>query len=546
MSRDEIESAAGLAVRGAEAVAGAAEARTRLMDDSVPGLLAEKDATLWGPEAVSEAEIRLGWLDTFRRSRDLLPQLAALREELSGLDHVVLAGMGGSSLAPEVIARTLGVPLTVLDTTDPHQMRAALADRLHRTVVVVSSKSGSTVETDAHRRAYEQALRDAGITEVGRHFVIVTDPGSPLELTARDMGAHLVLADPDVGGRYSALTAFGLVPSALAGVKVAELLDQAEDFASSIGRDQDNPALALGAALAAAASAGRDKVALIDDGTGITGLADWAEQLLAESTGKKGVGILPVVLETPTAPGASGDDVLAVTIGGALAQTAMPGSGARPDVSVNGPLGAQFLVWEAATAFAGRLLGINPFDQPNVTESKDNTKALLDTGLPAEEPVATDGVVEIYAEAGAGVTTVAEALRWLLDRAAAPGYVAIMAFLDRFGDAQAAHLRPALAQASGRPVTFGWGPRFLHSTGQYHKGGPQTGAFLQITGAVVDDVPVPGQPYTFGQLQAAQAAGDRQALHGRGRPVLRLHLTDRDSGLAQLLESARSLEARAG
>ena len=200
--------------------------------------------------------------------------------------------MGGSSLAPEVITRTLGRPMTVLDTTDPGQVRAALADRLDRTVVVVASKSGTTVETDSHRRAYWQAFLDAGLSkaEAGRRFVVVTDPGSPLEAIAQEMGAFVVLADPNVGGRFSALTAFGLVPSALAGVPVAELLDEAEELMESLGRDRDNPALALGAALGGAARAGRDKVALISDGSGIDGLGDWAEQLLAESTGKSGRG----------------------------------------------------------------------------------------------------------------------------------------------------------------------------------------------------------------------------------------------------------------
>ncbi len=542
----EVEAAAGLAVRGADAVAGAAAARQLLVDAGVPGLLAEKDPTLWGEAAESEAKIRLGWVDTVRRSRELLPAVAALREELAGLDHVVLAGMGGSSLAPEVIARTLGVDLTVLDTTDPHQIRAALADRLERTVVVVSSKSGSTVETDSHRRAYWQAFSDAGVAEVGRRFVVVTDPGSPLEALAREMGAHVVLADPDVGGRYSALTAFGLVPSALAGVRVAELLDQAEEFSRSLGAGEDNPALTLGAALGAATSGGRDKVALIDDGSGITGLGDWAEQLIAESTGKDGTGILPVVVETPTSPGATGDDVLTVTLGGSLAPAEVPGSGVSPHVAVNGPLGAQFLVWEAATALAGRLLGINPFDQPNVTESKDNTKRILAAGLPERTPLFVEGAIEVYADDAGGAATVKAALAWLLDEIGATGYLAVMAYLDRFGDASVAEVRPALAAASGRPVTFGWGPRFLHSTGQYHKGGPQTGAFLQITGAVADDLAVPGQPYTFGQLQAAQAAGDRQALAGRGRPLLWLHLTDRAEGAAQLLAAARSLGGTGG
>jgi glucose-6-phosphate isomerase len=548
----EVESAAGLSVRGADTAPGAPQARETLVGASVPGLLAEKDPTLWGPAAESEAEIRLGWVDTFRRSRELVPRLASLRQELAGLDHVVLAGMGGSSLAPEVITRTLGVPLTVLDTTDPHQVRAALADRLDRTVVVISSKSGSTVETDSHRRAYWQAFEDAGLTDIGRRFVIVTDPGSPLEKLGRDMGAHVFLADPDVGGRYSALTAFGLVPAALAGVKVSELLDQAEEFSASIGRDDsaaagasaaggENPALALGSALGGGALSGRDKVALVDDGTGITGLGDWAEQLLAESTGKEGTGILPVVVENPSAAGATGDDVLTVTVGGALTAQDYPAPGVTPHVCVNGPLGAQFLAWEVATALAGRLLGINPFDQPNVTESKENTKKILASGLPEQTPLFTDGAVEVYADHVGGATSLAGALSWLLDSAGPTGYIAVMAYLDRFGDTAVAGLRPPLAAASGRPVTFGWGPRFLHSTGQYHKGGPQVGSFLQITGVVTDDLDIPGQPYTFGQLQAAQAAGDRQALSGRGRPLLWLHLIDRTAGAAQILAAAASM-----
>ena len=538
---EDIETAGGVVVHGAASVPGAEQARAALVEAGVPGLLVAKDPTLWGPAAEPEASIRLGWVDTFCRSRELLPRLAELRTELDDLDHVVLAGMGGSSLAPEVISLTLGKELTVLDTTDPGQVRAALSDRLARSVVVVSSKSGSTVETDSHRRAYLQAFLDSGLTpaEAGRHFVIVTDPGSPLEAVATEMGAAIILADPDVGGRFSALTAFGLVPAALAGVDVAELLDQAEALYTALDSAKDNPGLALGVALgSAAASDGRDKVALVDDGTGISGLGDWAEQLIAESTGKEGKGILPVVVETPAAPGATGEDVLTVTVGGALAPGAQPGGGIAPHLTVNGPLGAQFLVWEYATAVAGRLLGINPFDQPNVTESKDNTKHLLTAGLPDETPSFVDGAIAGY---GPGVNVV-DALTKLLNGTATGGYLAVMAYLDRFADADVAEVRALLAAASGeRAVTFGWGPRFLHSTGQYHKGGPQVGSFLQITGEVPEDLPVPGQPYTFGVLQAAQAGGDRQALAQRGRPLLHLHLANRELGIAQLLDAARAI-----
>jgi hypothetical protein len=406
----------------------------------------------------------------------------------------------------------------------------------------VASKSGSTVETDSHRRAYWQAFLDAGLSEseAGRHFVIVTDPGSPLEATGREMGATVMLADPDVGGRYSALTAFGLVPTALAGVDVAELLDQAEALFETLSEEKDNPALALGVALGAAVvNDGRDKLALVDDGTGITGLGDWAEQLVAESTGKNGRGILPVVVESPTAPGATGEDVLTVTVGGALGPEVVPGGGVIPHVAVNGPLGAQFLAWEYATAIAGRILGINPFDQPNVTESKDNTKQILATGLPSDAPAFHDGAVTVFGSLAANLE---DALRQLLTGIAPGGYLAVMAYLDRFGDAAVAEVRPALARASpGRAVTFGWGPRFLHSTGQYHKGGPQVGSYLQITGNVEQDLSVPGREYSFEVLQAAQAAGDRQALASRARPLLHLHLTDREAGVARLLEAARSL-----
>jgi glucose-6-phosphate isomerase len=534
------EGAAGLAVFGADAVPGAAEVRAALVRDGIPGLLTAKDPTLWGEDAEAEAKIRLGWLDTVQRSRALLPQLAELTAELSDLDHVVLAGMGGSSLAPEVICRTLNRPLTVLDTTDPQQVRAAIADRLPRTVLVVASKSGSTVETDSHRRAYWQAFLDSGLTEAeaGRRIVVITDPGSPLEAVARDLGAYVVLADPEVGGRYSALTAFGLVPAALAGVDVAELLDQAEALAGSLARDTDNPALALGAALGAAAANGRDKLALIEDGTGICGLGDWIEQLIAESTGKQGTGILPVVVEEPESPGATGDDVLTATVGGALMPGTIPGAGVAPQVAVNGPLGAHFLAWEFATAIAGHVLRINPFDQPNVAESKENTAKILEEKRLAEEPLLVEGAVEIYWSQGA---TLEEVLGDFLAGVEPGGYVAIMAYLDRVGEVGAGALRTYLANATPRPVTFGWGPRFLHSTGQYHKGGPQHGSFLQITGAVTEDLAIPGRPYTFGELEAAQAAGDRQALVGRGRPLLRLHLTDRAAGLTQLLGAAEAL-----
>jgi glucose-6-phosphate isomerase len=526
----------------------AGQAAAKLAADGVPQALAAKDPNLWGPVAAPEASVRLGWLDAPRTSRALLGTLAAAASDAreDGLDHIVLAGMGGSSLAPEVIARTSGVPLTLLDTTDPQTVARALADRLESTLVVVSSKSGSTIETDSHRRIYEQAFAGLGLSpeQIARRFVVVTDPGSPLEATARQAGYQVVLADPNVGGRYSALTAFGLVPTALAGADPARLLDEADAVSPALAGTADNPGLDLGAALAGYALAGHDKAVLADRGSGLPGFGDWAEQLIAESTGKNGRGILPVAVGGEDAPGFSpGPDLHLVGLGHPTSPV---------DTSVAGPLGAQFLVWEYAVAVAGRLLGINPFDQPNVAESKENTARLLaeagDGPLPAGQPLFTEGAVEVHAEPGVlpGAADLAAVLDALLLALPPAGYLAVMAYLDRDGDRDAATVREALAMRTTHPVTFGWGPRFLHSTGQYHKGGPQTGVFLQITGTASGDVPVPGRPFTLGRLQRAQALGDLGALRQRGRPAVRLHLRDRQAGLRQLLAAAGTSVRGAG
>jgi glucose-6-phosphate isomerase len=504
----------------------------------VPERLAAKDATLWGPEAEPEAAKRLGWLDLPKTSESLLPRLASLWADLQAeqLDHVVLVGMGGSSLAPEVITGVEGVPLTVLDSTDPRQVKRTLTDRLERTIVVVSSKSGGTIETDSHRRAFEAAFTEAGI-DPRRRMIVITDPDSPLEGIARDGGYRDVfLADPDVGGRYSALSAFGLVPSALAGVDVSHLLESAAAAAATLGHVAANSALALGAVLGEGAAIGKDKVLIVERDRGMRGFADWAEQLIAESTGKEGKGLLPVVLghTEPKSVRLTNDSHLIVL-----------GQRSRENVGtfVNGQLGAMFLAWEYAVAVAGRLIGINPFDQPNVQESKDNTARLLaEEVLPEGAPVFVDGPVEVHAKGDLGpARDLAGVLLALLGSIDDRGYLAVMAYLDRETDAHAAHLRDAIGSATDRPVTFGWGPRFLHSTGQYHKGGPANGSFLQITGVNTDDVPIPGRPYTFGRLQMAQALGDVAALEQRDRPIVRLHLRDRTAGLQHLLAAAQQL-----
>ncbi|SFT07289.1 glucose-6-phosphate isomerase [Saccharopolyspora flava] len=527
----------------------AAEARPlveRLTADAVAGKLAAQDATLWGPDAEPEASIRLSWTTLAESSRPLLAEIDALRAELhaDGLDRVVLAGMGGSSLAPEVITGTAGVPLTVLDTTDPGQVADALAGDLDRTVLVVSSKSGTTVETDSHRRIFEKAFEQNGIDPVTR-IIVVTDPGSPMETAAREAGYRKVFtADPNVGGRYSALTAFGLVPAGLAGADIAGLLDDAATAFKALSADSDhNPAVQLGAAIGAAHSQGAEKLVFADTGSGIAGFGDWVEQLIAESTGKNGTGVLPVVVENADAPGYAdaGADATTVAIGPRI-DTAQ--------ISTTGPLGGQMLLWEFATAIAGRLLGINPFDQPDVEAAKKAARALLDgpAGGPAATPAAVDGSVEVHPSgdwASAGVGTVAEALRAFLATAPKGGYLAIQAYLDRLDDASAAVLRTELARRTGLQTTFGWGPRFLHSTGQYHKGGHQNGVFLQITGDSEADLEVPDRPYALAGLQRAQALGDGQVLADHGRPVLRLHLTDRAAGLVELVKAVQTLGGQA-
>lgn len=513
-----------------------------LVEQRVASALARQDPTLWGEAAQPEAARRLAWVGLPETSRPLLATIEALRADLhaDGIDRVVLAGMGGSSLAPEVICATDKMPLTVLDTTDPGQVADALAGDLARTVLVVSSKSGSTVETDSHRRVFAAAFAAAGL-DPAAHLVVVTDPGSPLQQIADAEGYRSVItADPDVGGRYSALSAFGLVPAGLAGVDIANLLDDAAQAAPLLAVDDPaNPALRLAAALAAGHAAGADKVVLADTGSGIVGFGDWAEQLIAESTGKDGTGLLPVVVEGPTAAGFAdiGPDATPVAIGPGVPTAA---------VAVTGTLGGQLLLWEHAIAVVGRLLGINPFDQPDVEAAKVAARALLNgADRPAVAPAFVDGEVAGYPVGDwlpAGVTTLSDALHALV-RVATPelGYLAVQAYLDRIADASAAVLRTELARRSRQQTTFGWGPRFLHSTGQYHKGGHQNGAFLQLTGAVVDDIPVPGTAFTLGALQRAQAWGDAEVLAARGRPVLRLHLADRPAGLVQVTHAVQEL-----
>jgi glucose-6-phosphate isomerase len=516
-----------------------------LVEDRIASRIFAKDHTLWGPDAEAESAIRLGWVEAATVSQALVAPILELRDALraEGVTRIVLCGMGGSSLAPEVMAGTAGVELSVLDSTDPEQVSAALADRLTETAIVVSSKSGSTLETDSQRRIFEQAFNEAGLDAKSR-IIIVTDPGSPLDKASREAGYRQVFnADPNVGGRYSALTAFGLVPCGLAGVDIQAFLDEAEEAAEILNDDApENIGLALGAALGGTKPL-RNKVVIAEDGSGIVGFADWAEQLIAESTGKLGTGVLPVVAG-PQSPEVSGgaEDVLVVRLVAADADVEL----GENEVAIAGGLPTQMMVWEFATAVAGRLLGINPFDQPDVEAAKVAARGLLDA-QPEPTPASfVDGVIEVRGGDWLGDSaTAADAVKSLLSQLSEDGYLSVQAYFDRLAFASLETVRDQLAALSGRPVTFGWGPRFLHSTGQFHKGGPAIGVFLQVTADAAKDLPIPERPFTFGELISAQAAGDAQVLSEHGRPVLRLHLTDRAAGVQQLQEIVAALAGQA-
>jgi glucose-6-phosphate isomerase len=516
-----------------------------LVEDRVATRIFAKDHTLWGPDAEAESAIRLGWVEAATVSRPLVDGILELRDALKaeGVTRIALCGMGGSSLAPEVIAGTAGVELTVLDSTDPEQVGAALADRLAETAIVVSSKSGSTLETDSQRRIFEHAFTEAGLDAKSR-IIVVTDPGSPLDKASREAGYRAVFnADPNVGGRYSALTAFGLVPSGLAGVDIAALLDEAEEAAEILNEDApENIGLVLGAALGGTNPL-RDKIVIAEDGSGIVGFADWAEQLIAESTGKLGTGVLPVVAGPDAPEVTSGaEDVLVVRLVSTDADVEL----GENEVAIAGGLASQMMVWEFATAVAGRLLGINPFDQPDVEAAKVAARGLLDAQPEPTPANFTDGAIEVRGGEWLGdAASATDAVAALLAQLGSDGYLSVQAYFDRLAYAQLEGVRDELAAVSGRPVTFGWGPRFLHSTGQFHKGGPAIGVFLQVTAASAQDLAIPERPFTFGELITAQAAGDAQVLSEHGRPVLRLHLTDRAAGVAQLQEIVSSLAGKA-
>ncbi len=517
-------------------------------DERVAPRLAKADATLWGAPDTPEVANRLGWLTIAKRMLDELPSLEKFDGGIArdGVRDVVLLGMGGSSLAPEVLRRCFddssgdGPRLHVLDSTDAGTISAVQAAiDPEATLFLVSSKSGGTIEP------LSLFAHFWSVSPTGSSFAAVTDPGSGLQRLAEEHHFRGVFAgDPDIGGRYSALSAFGIVPASLIGAPVSQLLvGSASAWDTQLAGDSHGlgAGVWMGAALSALAQAGRDKLTFLID-PALPGLGLWLEQLVAESTGKHGTGILPVAEEPPGEPGSYGDDRVFMHIdasGGegplADAMRAYAAAG-HPVFSVptRGPsdLGRVFLLAELAVAVAGWGLEINPFDQPNVQQAKDATNRVLDG-------YRSDGTLPTIADADEN------ALRSLIATASPPGYVAIMGYVqpsEEF-DAAVAELRSTIRDATRATTTFGYGPRFLHSTGQFHKGGPPTGRFLQILHDGPQDVDIPGQPYTFTTLKNAQATGDLQTLRELGLPAQRVRLDGDDppAALRRLTHTIKEL-----
>lgn len=462
--------------------------------------LAAKDATIWGQG--TEAPSRLGWVDLPTRSRALLPLLDALSVSMRdrGITEVILSGMGGSSLAPEVIARSYEAEtarkLTILDSTHPDLIESIMGQDLSRTIFVISSKSGSTIETTSHLAVIRQALSKQTLDPVN-HLIVVTDPDSPLDKLASEQSWRRIAGDANVGGRFSALSAFGLVPTALIGLDPSLLLDDAEEFLPEIHESAAKIALYL---------ASQDFVYFEDGKSNVPGLADWIEQLIAESTGKSGKGVLPIALNGGTPE--TEDPVIDL------------------GKSIVAPLGAHFILWEWVTALLGFLLRVDPFDQPDVQATKSKTAEVL-----------SDVASLTPSESATSIDQLATAIS---DRSKGRRYIAICAFLDPRRDRSIMELQKLLARRYRMPVAFGWGPRFLHSTGQFHKGGLHEGLFISITSKTKSQIKIPDRDFGFDSLILAQAWGDRMALVERGNPVIQIHFTDPEAEVKQLLDQFKS------
>jgi transaldolase / glucose-6-phosphate isomerase len=529
-----------------------------------PARLWRKDPTLWKKEPAHQEIIRgsLGWLTVAEMMAEQVSDLVAFANEVrsAGYRDAVLLGMGGSSLCPELFRATFpSAPayprLHVLDSTVPDAIKAL--DRnidVAHTLFVVSTKSGGTIETLSHFRTFFEQVKARALTPPGMNFVGITDPGTALEKIAHENKFRRLFLNPhDIGGRYSALSYFGLVPAALIGMDLATLLDRAiRMMHSSAGclRVEENVGVSLGAVLGALKKAGRDKVTFIVSPP-IAAFGLWVEQLIAESTGKEGTGLVPICDEPLTSPESYGSDRIFAYLRlkdasdssqdrafEALRRAGIPT--VLISVADKIDVGEEFLRWEIATATVGAILGIDAFDQPNVQESKDNTSRLLaqfeKTGkLSAATPVAASGKLGLYLGAGAkdalkGGKGFATVLRHFFELARPGDYFATMAYVapSPMIEREVADIRRTVLERLHIATTFGYGPRFLHSTGQLHKGGPNTGLFLQITQDHRDKIPIPGAPYDFGILNEAQYLGDFESLESHGRRVMRIHLGGQD------------------
>jgi glucose-6-phosphate isomerase len=565
---------------GAEDIDAYDEVLTRARDERWPERLFDRDPSIWSGDERVQAAIRdrLGWLDAPEHFREQVAALEGFAQGAreTGFTSAIVMGMGGSSLAPDVLARTFGVApgwldVRVLDSTDPENV-GRLLDHLDplQTLFIVASKSGTTTEPLAFQAEawarVEAALERAGSDQhVGDFFVAVTDPGKSVEaIPHHDELREVFLNPPDVGGRYSALTYVGLVPGALLGLDLDAVLATAGAMLARC-RDPEpsrNPGVSLGLAIGALARTGKDKLTILADPE-ISTFGAWAEQLIAESTGKHGVGVVPIDLEPVGALPSYGSDRVFVrlTIAGSAGfpeadelVAAARGAG-RPviRIALGEPLdlAAEFVRWEVAIAISGAVIGIDPFDQPNVEEAKQRTRDVLSSASDVDDVVSpTPRVVEALASEGgialigdaplrltSGEGTLVGELRRHLARRKSNAYLCLQAFIAPTAstDDALARIRRLLRDRTGRATTAGYGPRFLHSTGQLHKGGPPSGWFLQFTSDHPNDRPIPDWPYSFGQLIDAQAAGDFATIEAHDLPILRVHLgTDPDAGLATL------------
>lgn len=475
--------------------------------------VAAGNPTLWGEAAQSEASIRLGWTGPPSRWDELAQEIIAFRAELQerGITRVVLCGMGGSSLGPEVMAAPESLPLTVIDSTHPDEISPALNQDLSSAVIVVSSKSGGTVETDSQKRAFEAALLSQGL-DPAHHIVVVTDPGSPLDQASRDAGYRIFEGDPTIGGRFSAISPFGMVPAGLAGLDLEDFLrDATAGYEACIEPSEDNPALGLGVLIAH----GHPEVnkLLLRADPALPGFGDWIEQLVAESTGKQGKGILPVV--DSSCEGLH--DALSI---GPL------GSGS--DIEVSGSLAELMVLWEYATVVACAEIGVNPFDQPNVESAKVAARELLQSPSQIERDESVlDGLSVLVNPPVSGLASLEDLPRVLGVLAGDRGYIAMCVFAPREQEASWRDCAAYLERVTGRPVTVGFGPRFLHSTGQLHKGGAPEGVFLQVIQSSDTQVDIPGRDFDMGQLVISQAHGDARVLSSSVQTVISI-TADRD------------------